>query len=125
MRAKTNNSECSKAHVKLKCSLKDSSMIKILNIQYLLLFFLTAAAVAKVIESSALSISQQQKSSSTAPVASISVQSLATMTTLSATTTGASSSNSNLPQTAPTTVSKKSRPKTSSPTRHGPQQCQV
>lgn len=86
--------------------------------------------MAKVIESSAnaLSIAQQQKSSSTqstTSVASISVQPL-TMTTLTATTTvtaASSSSNSNLPQA--TTTTKKSRPKTSSPTRHGPQQCQV
>jgi hypothetical protein len=81
--------------------------------------FSSLQAVTKI-ESSAL-----HNKSSTTSVASISVQPL-TMTTLTATATStaaSSSSNSNLPQA--TTTTKKSRPKTSSPTRHGPQQCQV
>jgi hypothetical protein len=53
------------------------------------------------------------------------------MTTLATTATISNSSNSNLPQAnssstaTPTQPAKKSRPKTASPTRHGPQQCQV
>lgn len=51
------------------------------------------------------------------------------MTALAATTaTVSNSSNSNLPQansSSTATTTKKSRPKTASPTRHGPQQCQV
>lgn len=107
-------------------------------------------AVAKVLEASAnaaLSITSQKAVTLTATTAAasslpptsvasivVSTQQPITMTTLAATATASNSSNSNLPQavssTAPTTVAvttttKKPRPKTASPTRHGPQQCQV
>ncbi|KAG5673433.1 hypothetical protein PVAND_003481 [Polypedilum vanderplanki] len=105
-------------------------------------------AVAKVIEASTnatLSITSQKAvtltatSSSSSPptsVASIvvSTQQPITMTTLAATATVSNSSNSNLLQattssaaqtTTVATTTKKPRPKTASPTRHGPQQCQV
>ncbi|KAG5673439.1 hypothetical protein PVAND_003485 [Polypedilum vanderplanki] len=105
-------------------------------------------AVAKVIEASTnatLSITSQKAvtltatSSSSSPptsVASIvvSTQQPITMTTLAATATVSNSSNSNLLQattssaaqtTTVATTTKKPGPKTASPTRHGPQQCQV
>ncbi|XP_070503987.1 uncharacterized protein [Chironomus tepperi] len=89
--------------------------------------------VAKVIEASNI-IQKTSTSTPTTSVASIVVSTQhqpITMTTLASTATISNSSNSNLPQAnslstvTSTQPAKKSRPKTASPTRHGPQQCQV
>lgn len=80
--------------------------------------------VAKVIETMTSSSSASHILQKTAASIVVSTQQPLTMTTLA--TTETPSSNSNLPAAVSSTPSKKQRPKTASPTRHGgPQQCQV
>lgn len=81
-------------------------------------------SVAKVIETMASSSSASHILQKTTASIVVSTQQPLTMTTLA--TTATPSPNSNLPAAISSTPTKKQRPKTASPTRHGgPQQCQV
>lgn len=81
-------------------------------------------SVAKVIETMTSTSSASHILQKTAASIVVSTQQPLTMTTLATTVTP--SSNSNLPAAVSSTPTKKQRPKTASPTRHGgPQQCQV
>lgn len=82
-------------------------------------FIYFSFTVAKVIETAA---TQKTSTTSTASIV-ISAQQPLTMTSIATSITP--SSNSNLTAAVSLAPVKKQRPKTSSPTRHGPQQCQV
>lgn len=90
------------------------------------LIYFSVAKVIETVASSAQHIFQKTSSSSTSTQsASIVVSTHQPLTMATLTTTATPSSNSNLPAAVPSTPMKKQRPKTASPTRHGPQVCQV
>lgn len=90
--------------------------------KFLIYIFLTVAKVIETVAAAAVAAAAQKTSTSKASIV-LSAQQASTMTSIATSITP--SSNSNHTTAVSLAPMKKQRPKTSSPTRHGPQQCQV